>query len=175
MGVPLDMASTAGSEKPSYSDGMHEISAEASSAASSASDSPLEMCTISEMPSSAIRFSVGPLGSSFATSCSSTSRSVQLGDGLQQVRHTPGGGTSALAMAMIRPGTRGRWGSEQLGVHAERNDVQLIGDAEVVGDIGGRKWWTRSAGRICRATSFCISANPYQRCTSGLRHQFGGG
>ena len=38
----------------------------------------------------------------------------------------PLSGTSALAIAMIRPGIRGQLsGFEQIGVHAQRHDVQL--------------------------------------------------
>src|SRR5882757_7467912 len=77
IGVPLAIASTAGSENPSYSEGMHATSADASRPASSSSLIPLQLCTMSEIPSSAISFSVGPLGSSFDTSWTSRSRSTR--------------------------------------------------------------------------------------------------
>ena len=133
------MASTAGKENPSYSDGMQAISAEANSMASSASDRPLEVCTMSEMPSSAISFSVGPFGSSLATNCSSTSCSPRSLATACSRCPMPFSGRSALEIAMIRPEPGLLMRFEQLGVDAEGHHPQLVGaDAEVVGDVGGR-------------------------------------
>ncbi len=95
---------------------------------------------MSEMPSSAISFSVGPLGSSLATSCSSRSRSTRRRATACSRWLTPLSGTSALAIAMMRLRTRCSAGLNNVGVDAERNDMQLIGrHCEVFGDVGGRR------------------------------------
>ncbi|CNJ21496.1 Uncharacterised protein [Mycobacterium tuberculosis] len=86
---------------------MQATSADANSAANSASVSPLLMCTMSVMPSSAMSFSVGPLGSTLATSRNSRLRLVRsLATACSRVL-TPLSGVSALAMAITRPGWRG--------------------------------------------------------------------
>ena len=75
-GVPQLMASTAGRENPSYSDGTQATSADASSSAISESSSPDTTRTRDEMARSSIIFADGPSGSSLETSVSSTSRSA---------------------------------------------------------------------------------------------------
>ncbi|PQM44451.1 hypothetical protein C1Y40_05388 [Mycobacterium talmoniae] len=172
IGVPLAIASTAGSEKPSYSEGMQAISADANRLASSASDRPAEMCTISEMPSSAMSFSVGPLGSNLATSCSSTSRSTRSFATAASRWAMPLSGTSALAMAKMRPRTRGCGDGLNKSVSTPSGTTRscsgrtpksaAISLAEVLDTVN------RSG--MSRATRFCISEKPYQRCTNGLRH-----
>ena len=120
---------------------MQATSADANKAASSASESPLVMWTMSEIPSSAMSLWVGPLGSTLATSRNSRSRRVRsLATACSRVR-TPFSGVSALAIAMMRPGcARPRPRLEQLGVHAQRHHVQLVRrDTEVGDDVRGRR------------------------------------
>ena len=108
--------------------------------ASSASDRPLEVCTMSEMPSSAISFSVGRSARAWrptavpprahraawrrpAANARCPWRSVGARDRDDPARN---------------PGLLMRF--EQLGVDAEGHHPQLVGaDAEVVGDVGGRR------------------------------------
>ena len=96
---------------------------------------------MSEMPSSAISFSVGPLGSSLATSCSSRSCSVRSLATACNRCPTPLSGRSALAIAMMRPrNSRLRRRREHVGVDAQRHHVKLVRvHAEVGGDVGGRR------------------------------------
>ena len=75
-GVPEAMCSTAGSEKPSYSDGTTAISALATSSASSSSLMPLTNCTLPSSDSSPSSRSVGPSGTSLLTRVRDTFRSV---------------------------------------------------------------------------------------------------
>ncbi len=81
-------------------------------------------------------FSVGPLGSSLADELQfEVAFDTQPRDGVQKVAHAlqrhigTGDRDDAVAHPML-----GRL--EQLGIHAQRHDVQLVGmNAEIVGDI----------------------------------------
>ena len=89
-GVPEAMCSTAGSEKPSYSDGTTAISALATSSASSVSLMPLTNCTLSASDSSPSSRCVGPSGYELADQ---RQRHVplggELGEGAQQRARRP--------------------------------------------------------------------------------------
>ena len=126
---------------------------------------------MSEMPSSAMSFSVGPLGSSLATSCSSRSRSTRSRATACSRWLTPLSGTSALAMAMIRLRTRcgDGWNSSvstPSGTTWSWSALTAKSSAMSAADVED----TVTNSGISRATVFCISANPYHRRTSGLRH-----
>ena len=95
---------------------------------------------MSEMPNSAISFSVGPVGLQLgdelqfeiALDAQPRDRVQQMADALE--RHV-GAGDRDDAVAHPSLG-----GLEQLGVHTERHDVQLVGrHREVLGDVGGRR------------------------------------
>ena len=152
---------------------MQATSAEASRPASSASVSPLELCTMSEMPSSAISFSVGPLGSSFDDELESRSRSTRSRATACSRWLTPLSGTSALAIAMIRLRTRSPAGlnssvSTPSGTTCSWSGETPKSSAMSAADVDD----TVSSSGIRRATCFCISAKPYHRRTSGFRHHF---
>lgn len=151
---------------------MQATSAEANKAASSASDSPLVMCTMSEIPSSAMSLWVGPLGSTLATSRSSRSRTVRSrATACSRVR-TPLSGVSALAMAMIRPGWRGPEPGLNSSVFTPSGTTcSCSGEtpkSEMMSAADDDETVNRSG--MWRATSCCMAKNPYQRRTNGFRH-----
>ena len=79
-------------------------------------------------------------------------------------------GASALAMATIRPGTRGRVGGTEAVVHAERDDLDPLGVHAEVADMSRLE---ASDGVMMRraflATFACIRRKPYQRLSVSLR------
>ena len=84
---------------------------------------------------------------------------------------TPFSGTSALAIAMMRLRTRCSAGLNSSVSTPSGTTCSCSGDtpkssAMSAADVDD----TVSSSGIRRATSFCISANPYHRRTSGLRH-----
>ena len=128
---------------------------------------------MSEIPNSAISFSVGPLGSSLATSCSSRSRSMRSRAMACSRWLTPLSGTSALAIAMTRLRTRCGEGwnnsvSTPSGTTCSWSGLTAKSSAMSAAEVDD----TVTSSGIRRATSFCISAKPYHRRTSGLRHHF---
>ena len=131
---------------------------------------------MSEMPSSAISFSVGPLGSSLETSCTSRSRSTRSRATACSRWLTPLSGTSALAIAMMRLRTRFSRGrnssvSTPSGTTCSWSGPTPKSSAMSAADVDE----TVSSSGIWRATCFCISAKPYHRRTNGLRHHLRGG
>ena len=160
------MCSIAGSENPSYSEGTTAISALASRAENAWSSSPWVNVTRSAMDSWAASRSVAGVGRPTMIRC--TSRSVtSLATACSKVA-VPLRAESALATAMIRPGTRAacrgrnRRASTPSGMTRTRSggtlksrQMSLLAEADTVISDPDRAIW--------RATLACIRTNPYQR------------
>ena len=129
-GTPHAIASIAGSEKPSYSDGTTAISASAYSSTMRSSLTPLTNSTAPVSPSRSICAGTADLwrGWPITTRCAS-SRSVRTLASASMRYVRPLSGTSALAVVINRPGTRAdvRHRPELLLVDTDRHDVQRVG------------------------------------------------
>src|ERR1700677_2248526 len=177
-GVPDAMCSTAGSEKPSYSEGTTAISALASSAENASSSSPWVNVIRSSRDSWAASRSVAGAGLPTMTRC--TSRSVATLPTARSSVATPLIAESALATAMIRPGTRapsrgrntrvstpsGMMRSRSGGTRKSRELTRVDDSATVISgsdpaDPAAPAAPDAPASR--RATLACIRTNPYQR------------
>ena len=172
------MCSTAGSENPSYSDGTTAISALASSAENASSSSPWVNVIRSSRDSWAASRSVAGVGLPTMTRC--TSRSVASFPTARSSVATPLIAESALATAMIRPGTRaasrgrntrvstpsGMIRTRSGGTRKSRQ-MSRLDDSDTV--ISGSAPEAPEAPEAPagpasrRATLACIRTNPYQR------------
>ncbi len=162
-----------GSEKPSYNDGTHATSAEASRPASSVSSIPLTVFTASAIPSSSMSFSVGPPSARRDTSVRCTSRSVRSFATASNRCRTPFSGTSALATATMRPGVRGASGGRNRSVSTPSGTVVIRSadtrKSSAMSSADARE--TVISSGIRRATLACIRTKPYHRRIAGRRHQ----
>src|SRR5579863_3168106 len=165
-GVPDAMCSTAGSENPSYSEGTTAIAALASRAEKASSSSPWVNVTRSARDSWAANRLVAAAGRPTTTRC--TSRSVATLPTACSSVGKPLRAESALATAMIRPGTRSVPRGRNLRVSTPSGTIrtrsvgtpksrQMSFWAEADTVISGPALATR------RATRACIRTKPYQR------------
>ena len=165
-GVPDAMCSTAGSENPSYSEGTTAISALASRAENASSFSPWVNVTRSARDNWAASRSVAGAGRPTMTRCAS--RSVDsLATACSRVE-VPFIAESALATAMIRPGTR----AASRGRNTRVSTPSGMTRTRSGGTLKSRQMsrWDEADTVISgpdrarrRATRACIRTNPYQR------------
>ena len=129
-GTPHAIASTAGSENPSYSDGTTATSA---SAYSSTMRSVVTPCTNRTAPCNPSRSMIGGIrlfffGLPMITSSASL-RSVRTLASASSSTDRPFMGMSELVVVISRPGTRAMSGigRNSRGIDADRHDVQALG------------------------------------------------
>ncbi len=162
-GVPHAIASTVGSEKPSYSDGTQAISADPTTAASSSSEMPLTKRTESVIASRSMRRSVCPPGFGRLISSSSTSRSVRSFANASSRVAMPFIGMSALAIATIRPGTRGAGGENTWSTPSGITWMRAGSTPKSATTSRAELSDGHSTCEDARATLPCIRRKPYQR------------
>ncbi len=164
--TPQAMASTAGSEKPSYSDGTTATSADAySSTMRRASTAPATV-TAPSSPSRSMVAGTRPPSRGGPTMTSSAWRSVRTLASASSRGTRPLRATSALAVVISRPGTLATWGrgrNQSVSTPTGTTDIwpgrapicrqmSPADDSDTVSRRGSR-----------RSTRFCIRTKPYQR------------
>ncbi len=158
------MCSTAGSEKPSYNEGITATSAEASTRAYSASGRPLANVTRSPRASCRSCCLVASDGVPMTTRCAS--RSVASLATARSSVGSPFSGESALVTVTIRPGTRGWSGRGRNSRVSTPSGTmctisRLTRKSRHMSSLEEED--TVTSGPARRATRPCIRTNPYQR------------
>lgn len=172
-GVPVAMASAAGSEKPSYSDGTHATWAPRTRSTSSSSLMPLTKSTAPPSPYRSMAAATGPSSARLPTTTRCASGCSVRSFASASTRWTrPLSGTSALEVVTIRPGTSGTDGS------GENSPVSAPMCTTCTRSSRTPRWstisWrelpeTVSTDGSRRETRFCIRVKPYQRRTDARR------
>ncbi len=164
-GVAQAISSTAGRLNPSYRLGTTPTSALPNSSTSAVSDTPATKRTAPSRPSRSIAASAVPPTFGRPTTTSSTSRSVRSLATASSSGTRPLSGTSALAVATIRPGTRGSAGGPKTaGSTPTGTTVSRSGGTRKSRTMSTRLFWltVRIAGSR-RTTRPCMLRNEYQR------------